>query len=175
MGTAADLAEALIQQMRDSGPISVADYMEAANGFYYASHDPFGVKGDFITAPEISQMFGELIGLWCADLWDRAGRPEVAWVELGPGRGTLAADARRAMAKAGFDPRAALSLWKSMSAAMRGKAAPPEFLSDHPADDTRLDSIVKSITPALVTFNQAREAGKRPKCQAWNGGTSDSR
>jgi predicted Zn-dependent protease len=81
----------------------------------------------------------------------------------------------QSMAKAGFDPRAALSLWKSMSAAMRGKAAPPEFLSDHPADDTRLDSIVKSITPALVTFNQAREAGKRPKCQAWNGGTSDSR
>jgi predicted Zn-dependent protease len=75
----------------------------------------------------------------------------------------------QSMAKAGFDPRAALSLWKNMSAAMSGKGAAPEFLSDHPADDTRLDGIVKSITPALVTYNQAREAGKRPNCQAWNG------
>ncbi|MBX9881443.1 MAG: SAM-dependent methyltransferase [Sphingomonas sp.] len=76
--------------------------MAAANGHYYATRDPLGQ--DFITAPEISQMFGELIGLWLADLWDRAGRPDAAYVELGPGRGTLAADARRAMAKAGFAP-----------------------------------------------------------------------
>ncbi|WEK44974.1 MAG: SAM-dependent methyltransferase [Candidatus Sphingomonas colombiensis] len=78
--------------------------MAAANAHYYATRDPLGAGGDFTTAPEISQMFGELIGLWCADLWDRAGRPDVAWVELGPGRGTLAADALRAMAKAGFTP-----------------------------------------------------------------------
>ncbi|MEO5866571.1 MAG: SAM-dependent methyltransferase [Sphingomonas sp.] len=78
--------------------------MAAANADYYATRDPFGADGDFVTAPEISQMFGELIGAWCADLWDRAGRPDTAWVELGPGRGTLAADARRAMAKAGFEP-----------------------------------------------------------------------
>ena len=49
-------------------------------------------------------MFGELVGLWCADLWDRAGRPEIAWAELGPGRGTLAADALRAMNRAGLSP-----------------------------------------------------------------------
>ena len=78
--------------------------MAAANGEYYATRDPLGAGGDFTTSPEISQMFGELIGLWCADLWDRAGRPDVAWVELGPGRGTLAADALRAMAKAGLVP-----------------------------------------------------------------------
>ncbi|QKS01915.1 class I SAM-dependent methyltransferase [Sphingomonas sp. CL5.1] len=78
--------------------------MAAANAHYYATRDPLGAGGDFTTAPEISQMFGELIGLWCADLWDRAGRPDAAWVELGPGRGTLAADALRAMAKAGFSP-----------------------------------------------------------------------
>ncbi len=78
--------------------------MAAANAHYYATRDPLGAAGDFTTAPEISQMFGELIGLWCADLWDRAGRPDIAWVELGPGRGTLAADALRAMARAGLAP-----------------------------------------------------------------------
>ncbi|WBO24705.1 SAM-dependent methyltransferase [Sphingomonas abietis] len=78
--------------------------MALANGHYYAHRDPLGVEGDFTTAPEISQMFGELIGLWAADLWARAGSPDAAWVELGPGRGTLSADARRAMARAGFAP-----------------------------------------------------------------------
>jgi NADH dehydrogenase [ubiquinone] 1 alpha subcomplex assembly factor 7 len=78
--------------------------MTAANAHYYATRDPLGADGDFTTAPEISQMFGELIGLWAADLWDRAGRPDAAWVECGPGRGTLTADALRAAAKAGFTP-----------------------------------------------------------------------
>lgn len=105
METAADLAEALIQQMGESGPIPVADYMEAANGYYYASHDPFGVQGDFITAPEISQMFGELVGIWIADLWTRAAADVVHYVELGPGRGTLAADALRAMKVLGRMPQ----------------------------------------------------------------------
>jgi len=82
----------------------VSQFMGAANAHYYATRDPLGTDGDFTTAPEISQMFGELAGLWCADLWDRAGRPDLAWAELGPGRGTLAADARRAMARAGLTP-----------------------------------------------------------------------
>jgi predicted Zn-dependent protease len=67
------------------------------------------------------------------------------------------------MAKAGFDPRAAMYLWKNMSAA--NKNQPPEFLSSHPSDDARLNAIVKAITPALVEYNQAREAGRRPNCQ----------
>nr|WP_277981886.1 SAM-dependent methyltransferase [Sphingomonas phyllosphaerae] len=79
--------------------------MAAANAHYYATRDPLGAAGDFTTAPEISQMFGELIGAWAADLWDRAGRPAVAWVELGPGRGTLSADALRVMARAGLTPQ----------------------------------------------------------------------
>ena len=78
--------------------------MAAANAHYYASRDPLGAAGDFTTAPEISQMFGELVGLWTADLWDRADNCAIAWVELGPGRGTLAADALRAMDKAGLNP-----------------------------------------------------------------------
>jgi NADH dehydrogenase [ubiquinone] 1 alpha subcomplex assembly factor 7 len=64
---------------------------------YYANRDPFGRTGDFITAPEISQMFGELIGLWAAEVWRQMGSPHaVRLIELGPGRGTMMADALRA-------------------------------------------------------------------------------
>ncbi len=78
--------------------------MAEANAHYYATRDPFGAAGDFVTAPEISQMFGELVGLWLADLWAKAGQPPACYVELGPGRGTLAADALRAMKAAGLAP-----------------------------------------------------------------------
>lgn len=96
------LTDRMARAITLAGPMSVAQFMAAANAHYYATRDPLGT--DFTTAPEISQMFGELIGLWLADLWDRAGRPDCAYVELGPGRGTLAADACRAMAKAGLNP-----------------------------------------------------------------------
>ena len=100
-----DLAERLRRRIAAEGPLPVSDYMAAANAHYYATRDPFGAAGDFTTAPEISQMFGELVGLWLADLWLRAGRPAGAhYVELGPGRGTLAADALRAMKGAGLAP-----------------------------------------------------------------------
>ncbi|MEH3103990.1 MAG: SAM-dependent methyltransferase [Sphingomonas phyllosphaerae] len=98
------LAERLARAIALGGPIPVSQFMAAANTHYYATRDPLGVGGDFTTAPEISQMFGELIGAWAADLWDRAGQPTVAWVELGPGRGTLSADALRVMAHAGLTP-----------------------------------------------------------------------
>lgn len=78
--------------------------MEACNSYYYATRDPFGADGDFVTAPEVHQMFGELVGAALADLWVRAGRPSNAvYAELGPGRGTLANDALRVMRRAGFD------------------------------------------------------------------------
>jgi SAM-dependent MidA family methyltransferase len=99
------LANRLRRLIAAQGPIPVSDYMALANAHYYATRDPLGAAGDFTTAPEISQMFGELIGLALADVWDRAGRPENAlYVELGPGRGTLAADAFRAMRAAGLEP-----------------------------------------------------------------------
>ena len=84
------------------GPISIAEFMIMAlhdpHGGYYATRDPFGVAGDFITAPEISQMFGEFLGLWCVQVWHDQGRPaHKRLVELGPGRGTLMDDALRAM------------------------------------------------------------------------------
>jgi SAM-dependent MidA family methyltransferase len=77
--------------------------MEACNAYYYATRDPLGTAGDFTTAPEISQMFGEMIGAALADSWKRAGAPaDAIYVELGPGRGTLAADALRLLRSAGF-------------------------------------------------------------------------
>ena len=88
------------------GPISLMHFMGEANARYYASRDPLGTAGDFVTAPEISQMFGELIGLWLADLWIRAGRETpIHYVELGPGRGTLARDALAAAKRYGLEPQ----------------------------------------------------------------------
>jgi SAM-dependent MidA family methyltransferase len=94
--------EAEIKRLiRVAGPMPVADYMarclmHPAHG-YYATRDPLGEAGDFTTAPEISQMFGELIGLWAAAVWRMMGEPKrINIVELGPGRGTMMADALRA-------------------------------------------------------------------------------
>ena len=106
MSAGRSLAEVFRRLIATTGPISLAHYMAEANARYYAEADPFGAGGDFITAPEISQMFGELGGLWLADMWDRAGRAEPAYyVELGPGRGTLARDALRAMKRVGLEPQ----------------------------------------------------------------------
>ena len=84
-----------------AGPMPVNEYMtlclaDAEHG-YYTTRDPFGAGGDFITAPEVSQMFGEMIGLWMAAVWKQMGSPEnLRVVELGPGRGTMMMDALRA-------------------------------------------------------------------------------
>ena len=95
------LAKLLARRIALSGPISVAEFMAEALGHpvhgYYQRRDPFGSAGDFITAPEVSQMFGEMIGLWCVEVWHAMGSPSPCQlVELGPGRGTLMADALRA-------------------------------------------------------------------------------
>jgi SAM-dependent MidA family methyltransferase len=97
------LERALRERIAAEGPISVEAFMEACNNYYYATRDPLGARGDFITAPEISQMFGEMIGAALTDSWKRAGAPSDAiYAELGPGRGTLASDALRVMRTAGF-------------------------------------------------------------------------
>lgn len=100
------LAAVFRRLIANTGPISLMHYMGEANARYYASRDPLGSGGDFVTAPEISQMFGELIGLWLADMWSNAGRPQpVHYVELGPGRGTLASDALRVAKRFGLEPQ----------------------------------------------------------------------
>ena len=93
-------AEMLAAQIRRHGPITMADFMEAAVDAYYARGDVFGADGDFTTAPEISQVFGELIGLWAAVAWQSIGAPKhFHFIECGPGRGTLMSDALRATAQ----------------------------------------------------------------------------
>ena len=95
------LAEIIAARIRASGPITLADYMaecllHPVHG-YYSTRDPFGAAGDFTTAPEISQMFGELLGLALAQCWlDQGAPPGIVLAELGPGRGTLMADVLRA-------------------------------------------------------------------------------
>ncbi len=99
------LTEVFRRLIRTNGPISLSRFMGESNARYYAGKDPIGAAGDFVTAPEISQMFGELIGLWLADMWIRAGRPAPAlYVELGPGRGTLAKDVLRSARRYGLVP-----------------------------------------------------------------------
>ena len=97
-----DLGQRIAGLIAAQGPISIAQFLTLAlhdrAAGYYATRDPIGAAGDFITAPEISQMFGELIGLWLAQAWEDQGKPaRPRLVELGPGRGTLMADALRAL------------------------------------------------------------------------------
>ena len=95
------LGALLAQRIAATGPMTLADYMADClmhpQFGYYATRDPFGASGDFTTAPEISQMFGELIGLCLAQTWMDQGAPaQITLAEIGPGRGTLMADALRA-------------------------------------------------------------------------------
>jgi NADH dehydrogenase [ubiquinone] 1 alpha subcomplex assembly factor 7 len=97
------LERAFLDRIRAEGPITVEAYMEACNSCYYGTRDPLGTAGDFTTAPEISQMFGEVVGAVLADCWKRAGSPPNAiFAEFGPGRGTWASDALRLLRPAGF-------------------------------------------------------------------------
>lgn len=109
------LRDLIVQSIRTTGPLTLADYMRFCLGHpehgYYATRDPLGAAGDFTTAPEVSQMFGELIGLWLAGVWIADGKPSSFVLgELGPGRGTLMADILRATRGiAGF--REAADVW----------------------------------------------------------------
>lgn len=133
------LARLLIDRIRETGPITVADYMaecllHPVHG-YYTTRDPFGAGGDFTTAPEISQMFGELIGLALAQAWlDRGSPASFTLAELGPGRGTLMADILRATKRVpGFHAAARVTLIEASPHLRQVQAAalpghPPEWL-----------------------------------------------
>lgn len=151
MKASPDLTEWLKRLIARNGELPVADYMRHANAHYYATRDPLGPRGDFVTAPEISQMFGELAGAWLADLWQRSGQSAAYYVELGPGRGTLAADALRAMKAAGLKPSVQLV---ETSPLLRGAQA--ELLPDacwH--EDT---TSLPSDRPLLIVANEFFDA-----------------
>ncbi|HEX4299174.1 MAG TPA: SAM-dependent methyltransferase [Devosia sp.] len=120
------LAEQIDAQIRATGPMSLATYMGLCLSHprygYYTAGRPIGAAGDFITAPEISQMFGELIGFCLVNLWQQMGQPpSFTLLELGPGRGTLMQDALRAAGKAeGFENALHLQLFEQ-NAILKGE------------------------------------------------------
>lgn len=129
------LAALLAQRIREAGPMTVADYMAECllhpQHGYYSTRDPFGAAGDFTTAPEISQMFGELVGLALAQAWLDQGAPApFTLAELGPGRGTLMADILRATRGVpGF--HAAAQVWLVEASAVLARVQ-KERLAPHP-------------------------------------------
>ncbi len=147
-----DLARRFRRLIERHGPMPVSRFMGESNALYYASRDPLGSAGDFTTAPEISQMFGELVGLWLVDIWSRAGRPDdCIYVELGPGRGTLCKDALRVMRGQGFDP--ALHLVEGSPALRKLQAAALGHATHH--DDL---STLPDHAPMLLVANEFLDA-----------------
>jgi SAM-dependent MidA family methyltransferase len=138
------LAAILMRRIREGGPITVADYMaecllHPVHG-YYTTREPFGTAGDFTTAPEISQMFGELFGLALAQAWIDQGAPTpFTLAELGPGRGTLKADILRATrAVPGFHAAARVVL---VEASPRLRAVQKATLAPYAVDLTWADTV----------------------------------
>src|SRR4051795_1092457 len=145
------LERALRERIQAEGPISVESYMEACNAYYYATRDPLGSEGDFTTAPEISQMFGEMVGAALGDAWARAGSPQEAiYAELGPGRGTLAADALRVLRSAGFSGDVQLVETSPVLRGMQQSAVP----------DAQWHETVDSVAarPLLLVANEFLDA-----------------
>ena len=155
------LAEHLIERIRTSGPLPVEEYMRLClfhpEHGYYRTQSAIGAAGDFITAPEVSQMFGELIGAWAAAVWDAMGRPSrLRLVELGPGRGTLMSDALRAIAKIapGFAGTIDLHLVEVNPVLRRQQADALPAAAPHWHDD--LSSVPSG--PAIVIANEFFDA-----------------
>lgn len=134
------VATELAARIAKDGPLPLADAIAAVSAAYYAKGDVFGHGGDFVTAPEISQVFGELIGLWCAVTWEALGRPPTFnLVECGPGRGTLMVDLLRASEQVdGFRQAAEIHLIeRSPALRARQKAAlSGEHVTWHDSLDT---------------------------------------
>lgn len=153
------LKERLAREIALTGPMTVADYVTRClhdpRGGYYATRPALGATGDFITAPMISQMFGELIGLWAAEVWNRLGAPErVRLVEVGPGDGTLMADALRAARVAPGFLEAVNLVMIEPSAPLRAVQA--RMLADadvHPRWVSGLNS-VETDAPVILIANE---------------------
>jgi NADH dehydrogenase [ubiquinone] 1 alpha subcomplex assembly factor 7 len=156
------LKDELRALIASEGPIPVERYVVLCLGHpvhgYYTSRDPFGATGDFTTAPEISQMFGEMIGLWALDMWSRMGEPRtLRLVELGPGRGTLMSDLlRAARIRPGFLDAIEIELVET-SPALRARQE--QFLAASAVPVTwceRLSEVPEG--PALIIANEFFDA-----------------
>ncbi len=147
------VASALRDRIAANGPLRLDEWMAACNAHYYATRDPLGA--DFTTAPEISQMFGELVGGWIGDLWLRAGAPPLRLIELGPGRGTLMADALRVLARLpDFGERVELALVETspvLRAAQAGRLQGAAWFDslDHVPDDRAIIVVANEFFDAL--------------------------
>ena len=156
------LAAALREEIQRNGPITLARYIEQALAHptlgYYRSRDPLGAAGDFTTAPEISQMFGEMIGAWLAVVWQNCGSPApVRLVELGPGRGTLMSDALRATkGVAGFHRSLDLHLVETSEPLRRAQAAALAQSGVSPTWHDSFDSVPDG--PLLLIANEFFDA-----------------
>lgn len=154
-----------------AGPMPVDQYMALCLAHpeygYYITRDPIGMRGDFITAPEISQMFGELIGLWMTAVWKQMGSPEnIRVIELGPGRGTLMKDAMRAaFVVPGFRQAAAVHLVEISPVLMAQQKRTLELLSMPTSWHASLEDVPEG--PALIIANEFFDA--LPVCQAVKG------
>jgi NADH dehydrogenase [ubiquinone] 1 alpha subcomplex assembly factor 7 len=167
------LKDEIIELIHLEGPITVERYMALCLGHptkgYYTTRDPFGAEGDFITAPEISQMFGELIGLWAAQVWLDMGRPPaIRLIEIGPGRGTLMADALRAVRRGVPAFHAALDVRMiETSPVLRARqqltlAAAAAPITWHDGIDQALDGPVIIIANELLDALPIRQFVARP-------------
>ena len=155
-----DLQKQLKEIIERNGPISVETFMGLVTAHYYSTRDPFGAKADFTTAPEISQMFGEMIGVFAADAWIKMGSPaSFTLLECGPGRGTLMADIMRATRHVpGFHEAAKIVLME-ISPILRGKQQ--EALKDYPVEwVTSTDSQIlrSSDSPIILIANEFLDA-----------------
>lgn len=154
----------LRERIRRDGPLPVGDYMQVCVGDpehgYWRRRDTIGAAGDFVTAPEISQIFGELIGLWCAVTWQQLGSPtRLRLVELGPGRGTLMRDALRAARRVPeFIEGATVHLVEISDALREVQRATLANARDQPAVMWHLDIAEVPDGPAVIVANEFLDA-----------------
>ena len=154
------LTAIIAELIEKNGPMPVSDYMRMAlqhpEHGYYRRGNPLGKGGDFTTAPEISQMFGEMVGLWCSEIWRMMGSPEhVTLLELGPGRGTLMEDALRATRRINLFHRAVDLYLLESSETLRAmqKEKLGEFLPHHIDDFSQI-----SAQPLIIVANEFFDA-----------------
>jgi SAM-dependent MidA family methyltransferase len=157
------LGEKIKALIRATGPISVSDYFSLCLADpeygYYRTREPFGTAGDFVTAPEVSQLFGEMIGVFLVHAWQRHGKPgNVRLVEIGPGRATMMADMLRVVARIAPDLHETVGV-HLVESSDRLRAVQQQTLSDHDgkiAWHSSLDDIPPGFT--LLAANELFDA-----------------